>query len=330
MVRKCCRGRVGRVAIAVVLTGLWTGMLAGCVTSGKSDATDAKEPKNKLTEAQAKELESMEAEMAIGRNMAGRLLQMFGPVDDPALVTYVNQVGSYVASYSDWPERRFMFQVLDSDEINAYACPGGYILITKGALTFAKNEAELAYILGHEIAHVGNKHMMTMLTRMNKDELDKAAAAGSRPRKMYANDKARARPKPEASETGALLARYMAGSGSTMLSVLQAAKAGMSMMFEKGLDKDMEFQSDRDGLRFAIRAGYEPKAAPGYLGRMSAAKGVDNEILHATHPSFKDRIARMDGTLREMNAGEMVGASGEKRFEKAMTAQRQAAATAKK
>jgi predicted Zn-dependent protease len=300
-----------------------------CVSSPKKQAAAAGDSKAALTEDQKRELQMLEAEVSVGRNMAGRFLQMFGPVNDEALVEYVNRVGTFAAQYSDFPERRFMFQVLDSDEINAYACPGGYILITRGAVVFAQNEAELAFILSHEIAHVGFKHMMNTLTKMNKKELEKAAEAGKAPKRIYANDKARMRPIPEESETGATLARYMAGSSTTMLSVLQAARAGMSVIFEKGLDKDLEFQADREGEKFAVRAGYDPKAGRAYLDRMMRAKGVDNEILHATHPSFKDRIARLGDVMKELKADEIVGAEGKERFEKA-TAQVRATTVLKK
>ena len=120
-------------------------------------------------------LERYRAEVEIGRNMAGRLLQYYGTSGDEDLIYYVNQVGNYVASFSPDQNRRYMFGILDSDIVNAYACPGGYILITLGTLKMIQNEAELAMILGHEIAHIAKGHMFNTLQSMSAKEREKAA-----------------------------------------------------------------------------------------------------------------------------------------------------------
>ena len=96
--------------------------LVGCV-SGEDIVSN-------LSEEDQSKVQEYAAEVEVGRNMAGRLLQYFGTVEEASVVKYMNQVGRYVASYSDFPDRRYMFNIIDTEEINAFACPGGYILVT--------------------------------------------------------------------------------------------------------------------------------------------------------------------------------------------------------
>lgn len=181
--------------------------LLGCVT-GAEKAEEKSEAKMSAEERKA--FNDLKAEQEIGRNMAGRLLAHYGVVENDALVGYVNQVGNYVASYGEFPDRRYMFNILNSDSVNAFACPGGYILITIGALRLAKNEAELAMVLGHESAHVGHKHMFNTLKNMESGDFDSLAKKnGGQTEEALAGRK---RPEPDRDdEAGATLARYLGG-----------------------------------------------------------------------------------------------------------------------
>ena len=274
-------------------------------------------------------LEEYRAEIEIGRNMAGRLLSFYGVADDDELDAYVNQVGSYVAGFSDHPERRYMFQVLNSDIVNAFAAPGGYILVTRGAIKHAQNEAELAFVLAHEVAHVGHKHMFDSLKGMSKEDIDKAVAKADKAAMERSPElKARARPKPQENEVGATLAKYMSGASAGM-SILSAAKAGMSLILEEGLGADKEFEADSYGTRYAVRAGYHQKAGMNYLCRLQQKKASKNKpckirkvkkkkgkksILDKTHPSVVDRVGHIRKTLKDMDALDGIGAKGEVRF----------------
>src|SRR6476620_10076306 len=130
---------------------------------------------NKPDAETQKKIDEAKAELEIGRNMTGRLLKFYGAYPDEKLVRYVNEVGVFVSKYSDFPDRRYMFEVYNSESVNAFACPGGYILVSLGAIKNASNEAELAHVLGHEVAHVGHKHMYNALNKMSKDELENQA-----------------------------------------------------------------------------------------------------------------------------------------------------------
>ncbi len=293
-------------------------MLASCTSFFSSDK------KPKLSKDEQDKINEYKAEVELGRNMAGRLLHYYGVFEDEELLNYLNTVSDYVASYGDYPDRKYMVNILDSESVNAFACPGGYILITVGTLRLATNESELAMVLGHEIAHVGKKHMFNTLRGMNEKERDAAAknvdAKGAS--KELESSAVRKREIAESNQTSALVARYLSGSTGIGLSLLQAAKAGMSLILEKGLDKQLEFEADSEGVRYAIRAGYDPHGLLKFLARLEEAKkkqkALDLNILDKTHPKIKDRKTNIEAVLDKMNATAMAGALGEQRFKKAL------------
>jgi predicted Zn-dependent protease len=287
------------------LAVLWP--LGSCVTTSKSD----------LSEEEQRKLAEYAAEVEVGRNMAGRLLQFYGTISDADVVKYVNRIGRYVASFSDYPDRRYMFNIIDSEEVNAFACPGGYILVTLGTMRSAENEAELAAILGHEVAHVGLQHMFKTLKSMDEEDLKKEAKSvdkkGSADISMAV--KVRERPSTTNNEVANIVARYAAGAAGASLSVLNAAKAGMSVILDKGLDPMLEFEADREGTRYAVRAGYRPFSILDFFSRLDERKKkLDMKTLGKTHPSLEKRRKNVLDVLQELKAKEIVGAVAEKRF----------------
>lgn len=285
------------------------------ILSFLSCSSPTKNPKSRVSKQEQKIINSYRSEVNIGRNMAGRLLQYYGVVDNTPLINYVNEVGNYVASYGDFPDRKYMFQVLDSDEVNAFACPGGYILVTAGALKLAKNEAELAAILGHEVAHVGLKHMYNTINAMGDKDIQKAARELSKSKKKDPVKEVRKRPEAtESSEIVSLAVRYLGG-GSAGLNFVRAASAGMSFMLTKGLDEKYELEADRVGIKYAINAGYAPFAMPAFLSRLNKnRRSLNISTLDKTHPSPMKRIKSMVGTLNKMDAKKVAGAYGTSRY----------------
>src|SRR5262249_45419213 len=159
-----------------------------------------------------------EQEANIGKEYASLLVGAAPLLDRPALQRYVNQVGRWLSLHSDRPDLDWRFGVLDTDNLNAFATPGGYVLVTKGLLARLKNEAELAGVLAHEIAHVVKKHHLTAIRKSAGIE------AGAGILAEYSSNRSR---RPEATD------KLIGGAKEVML---------------RGLDKSDEFEADRMGV----------------------------------------------------------------------------------
>ena len=120
-------------------------------------------------------------EIKIGDGMVETLLGASPLLDDPELQKYVNEIGLWVALQSERPALPWHFGVNSSDHINAFAAPGGYIIVTKGMIRQLRNEAELAGVLGHEISHVNAKHHLNALRKSAMVRICLAKACRRRP-----------------------------------------------------------------------------------------------------------------------------------------------------
>src|SRR6185369_14448286 len=178
-----------------------------------ADKVDKETKKFEITEAD---------EIAIGEQISTKICQKYGVVQDPAIHKYVGLVGGTLAKKSSRSNLTWHFVVLDTDGVNAFAAPGGYIHITKGALGMMKSEAELAGVLSHEIAHVTRKHAVKAI-QGNK-------AFG------VASDKA-------GTKDNALVQR--------------GAEIGFDLVLH-GFGRAQELESDEDGPVLAAMAGYVP------------------------------------------------------------------------
>jgi predicted Zn-dependent protease len=213
---------------------------------------------------------STEEENRIGKQISGDLLGAVQLVRDDKLQNYVNLVGNWVAQQSGRRDLSWRFGVLDTEDINAFAAPGGYIFLTKGLYRRLNNEAELAGVLAHEIAHVSQKHHLKVLKQSTLIGA-LGEAVGS---KVKGNDPA---------------VQNLIGNGAEIMA--------------RGLDKNAEFEADRIGIVYAARAGYDPWGLPGVLQDMAAlpAKDSRTSLLYKTHPHPADRLAALgeavDGRL---------------------------------
>jgi predicted Zn-dependent protease len=216
-------------------------------------------------------------EIRFGREVAARVIARYGIAEDPALMKYVNLVGRVLARTTNRPELTFHFAVLNTDEINAYAAPGGYVFVTRGALLKMHDESELAGVLAHEIGHIVEKHVVRELKIRGADS---SAAMG--------------------------LAALIGGSSqSARTAFAQAVDKAMDMLFKDGYKREDEVQADGDAVMFCAFSGYEPTALVTYFSRLNALKGKNTEVLDMTHPSYGDRIAWLKETItREgLNSG---------------------------
>ena len=313
---------------SLFLTCTFLSIFAACTSVEKMEAK-----KLKLSKEEQEKLDEFRAELEVGRNMAGRLLSAYGTQQDEELTEYVNQVGMYVAGFSDHPDRKYMFEVINKEFVNAFACPGGYILLTLGTIRHAQNEAELAAVLGHEIAHVGKKHMFDKLKKMSAKELEEHNRI-TKQKKLPENVAMRKRPSGKSSKLGTMLAKYLSG-GAAGLNIVKAAGAGMAVILETGLEPEKEYEADEHGVRYAIDAGYDPRALEQFLCRLKNKKSKSDDCVlkskklakrkkknkgkadvavDKTHPPIEERVARINKILEEMDADEIVGAKGKKRY----------------
>lgn len=200
-------------------------------------------------------------EVAIGGEMAARLLGAAPLVADEALQRYVNNVGRWLASQTERPDLPWRFGVLEAPQLNAFATPGGHVFITRGLLARMTSEAELAGVLAHEIVHVLKKHHLKAMQKSAQLELANTVV-GSFAR---SGEDARRRDK-----------------------LLSAG----SELFARGLDKDDELEADRLGVVIAARGGYDAYGLPAVLQTLQAMNPEDSglALMFKTHPAPAERL----------------------------------------
>jgi predicted Zn-dependent protease len=206
-----------------------------------------------------KEIDEPE-EIAIGRDVASRLLGAAPLVPNPGLQRYVNHVGRWLAAQTERPDLPWQFGVLDSPHINAFAVPGGTIFITRGLLEKMRSEAELAGVLGHEIVHVLRRHHLKAIQKGAQTSLaGDALSSALKDRAGPARDK---------------------------------LIAFGTEMYSRGLDKSDEIEADRLGVVIAARAGYDAYGLPSVLQTLQAMNAQDSAValMFKTHPAPGARL----------------------------------------
>ncbi|MBI5854418.1 MAG: M48 family metalloprotease [Nitrospirae bacterium] len=208
-----------------------------------------------------------EEEESIGQAIALQVIGRYGGVyGQPELTRYVNLVGRAVSLTCDRANIEYRFAVLNSETINAFAAPSGYIFVTRGLLKAIQSEAELAAVLGHEIGHVTQKHILDVIQRSK--QISGVAEAGL---------------------------AYASRNPDAFKNVIDGA---VKKLLDEGLDQGKELESDRLGVVFASRVGYDPTAYLTFLNRLRSIKG-DDRAFFKTHPNFSNRISVVQNALRE-------------------------------
>lgn len=218
---------------------------------------------------------SEEEEIAVGRQIAANTLGVYPLVGDEKLQRYLNQVGLWIALQSERPHLPWRFAAVKSEQINAFAVPGGTVLVTQGMLNLLANEAELACVLGHEIGHINRKHHLTLL---QKEMLIQTGA------QVVSSNLGGGGIKGEAK-------RFLVGEGAEV--------------FTRSLDRGSEREADEDGVLLAARAGYDPEACFIFMQRMAALKQEAGalESLYKTHPKASERVGDIERTFARLEGG---------------------------
>lgn len=251
-----------RRALAAAVLAVATPWLVACET-------------NPATGERMISLMSPEQEQKIGAAESPKAVQEFGGLyRDPELTRYIDSVGQLLARTTETPNQKFTFVVIDSDVVNAFALPGGYVHVTRGLLALANNEAEAAGVIAHETGHVVARHAAQRTTQATGASILAAAA-------------------------GLLLGSDLAAQ----------AGQGLAGAYVAHYSRDQEFEADKLGVRYLRRAGFDPEAMADFLSNLEANSELESKVagvkdtgldIMASHPRTPDRVR---AAIQEAGAG---------------------------
>lgn len=254
-----------RILLLSVAVSAMTLPLAGCET-------------NTATGRNIFTMGSIEDDQKIGAQEHPKIIKEFGGVyDDPNVTAYVAIIGARMAAASELPNIPWRFTVLNSEELNAFALPGGYVYITRGLLALAGSEAEVAGVLGHEVGHVTARH--------SAERQGDATLAG----------------------LGAALAGVLLGDAGGQLANT------VSSGYIQHYSQSQEFEADTLGARYLSRTGYQVGAMSEFLSKMRdysalqnkiagrPANAVDQADFFASHPRTLDRVQQASAEAAKLS-----------------------------
>jgi predicted Zn-dependent protease len=204
---------------------------------------------------------SLEKEIEIGAQLAAQFEQTARLVEDPVIAEFVDRVGQNIVKHSD-AKVPFHIKVVDTDEVNAFAFPGGYFYVNKGLLLAAENESELAGVMAHEISHVTARHATERLS------------------------------KAQILQLAAIPALFIGGYWAQM-GIQNALGLGINLEL-LGITRDSEKEADQLGIQYQWNAGYDPNGFVSFFEKLQAQEKSKPGRLAGwfrTHPLTEDRIA---------------------------------------
>jgi predicted Zn-dependent protease len=238
---------------------------------GKTDIDDIGDRKVGSTGRSLGNWYSIDTDIKVGKQYAMMVEQSARMIQDPVIVEYVNRVGQNLVRNSD-AKVPFTIKVVDSDDVNAFALPGGFFYVNSGLILAADNEAELAGVMAHEISHVVLRHATQEMTRQNYVQLS----------------------------TVPLM--FVIHSWGVYEAVNMAMSLALPVTFMK-FSRDFEAQADYFGLQYMYKAGYDPQAFIAFFEKLKALEKQKPGALakaFASHPQTPDRILKSQEEIREI------------------------------
>ncbi len=225
-------------------------------------------------------------ELNFGREIAARLLGQYKMSGNEKLQKYVNLVGTTLTQNCSRPELVFHFIVVDSSEINAYSTPGGYVFITTAILAKMENEAELAGVLAHEIAHVSERHIVKELSLKGAEK----SAVSS-------------------------IAALIGGASETVgIAFSQAVDKAVDLILRDGYKKEDEMQADGGAVMLCALSGYDPSGLVTFLDKVGKIKSD----VGKTYPVYDVRLATLQRAMSDEGIAGLKLALNTERFVTAM------------
>jgi len=270
-----------KLAVALLLLG------AGCTAltelgTAVGQATGSLTPQqaqsiNRSAQAMEKTFQDItpEQEYYIGRSVAATVLHTYRPLDNAAANRYLNVIGGVLAQASDRPETfgGYHFQILNSDDVNAFSAPGGFVMISRGMLRCCRSEDAVAAVLAHEIGHVQGQHGLRAIKKGRlTSALTVLAAEGA---------------KNLGGQDVAELTRAFEGTIGDITSTL------MNNGYARGLERE----ADQTAVTILQRVGYDPAALVAMLAEMKQHLQPGGLDFAKTHPSPDARIAELRGLI---------------------------------
>lgn len=240
-----------------------------------------------------------EKEIQLGQNVSSVLLGVRPLHNSESINLYVNRVGNWLAQHSSRPDIVWHFGVIDSDSINAFAAPGGYVFITSALLMQLNSESELAAVLAHEISHVTASHHLNALQGDTyRTALTEALFVSAEAYQANTNRDRSERQYTQWARQVTHLAQEL---------------------YSNGLDREQELAADKDGIRLLVRAGYDPYSFLSCLQVIESITPSDASLalFYKTHPTPRERIDNLRQTIASLE--QMEGKVVKKRFENVLT-----------
>ncbi len=228
-----------------------------------------------------------EREIDFGRSVSAKILGKYPIMRNEQKVRYISQIGTGISAQLGRPELRYYFGILDTDEINAFAAPGGYIFVTKGALKLMRNEAQLAGVLAHELAHIDQKHIVR---KLNLQGVDRSLTSG--------------------------IAQVLGGASlSAKIALERLNDLAFKMLMEEGLSKEDEADADQKALEMLMSTGYDLQSYLDYLLSLKPyLEQGQAKVLSKTHPTIEFRYNNLHEFITKNNLEKFQGKKNEIRF----------------